>query len=267
VVYPLLPCRRCAACQTGDFAQCEDYDYFGSRRDGGFAEFLCVPESNLLPVPEGLDLSAAAMTEPCAVALHGANKLHVRPGDTAAVFGGGPIGTMVAQWLRIRGCERVFIVEIEAKKIATAREMGFLTIDATESDPVQTLRQATDGWGADRVVEACGTPATFLQAVRSAARFAEVVFLGNIQGEFRIGEKDFSNILRKELVIYGTWNSRFAPSGRDDWSVSLRHLGRQIHAAPLISHVVDLADAKAALQDVANGRFGFYNKIVFKISG
>jgi L-iditol 2-dehydrogenase/galactitol-1-phosphate 5-dehydrogenase len=172
---------------------------------------------------------------------------------------------MVAQWLRLKGCERVTIVEIDAQKIAIAREMGFRTINAKADDPVEALRKAEDGRGADRVVEACGTPVTFLQAVRSAARFGEVVFLGNIHGEFRIGEKDFSDILRRELTIYGTWNSRFVPRGRDDWSVSLRHLGREIQAAPLISHVVSLAEAGSVMEDIAHGRFGFHNKVVFKI--
>jgi L-iditol 2-dehydrogenase len=72
IVFPLIPCRRCIPCQTGDFAQCTDYDYLGSRRDGAFAERVWAPDANLFAVPDGVSMRDAALTEPCAVALHGA---------------------------------------------------------------------------------------------------------------------------------------------------------------------------------------------------
>lgn len=266
VVFPLLPCRRCAACQTGDFAQCEDYDYFGSRRDGGFAELLEVPEGSLLPIPDHLELLHAAMAEPCAVALHGVSKLRVRPGDTAVVFGGGPVGNMVAQWLRIRGCGQVFVVEIDRRKCSLAEEMGFSAINPEAGDPVAALRMATQRGGADCVVEACGLPLTFLQAIRSAGDFGQVLFLGNIRGRFIMEEGDFSSVLRRELTIIGTWNSRFVPRGQDDWSVALRHMGRSLRVAPLISHVIELREGKTALKDIWKRRFGYYSKIVFKVA-
>ena len=74
-------------------------------------------------------------------------------------------------------------------------------------------------------MEAIGLPLTFLQAVQAGARFGEVVFLGNIRGSFQIGEKDFSSILRRELTIRGTWNSRVVPESRNEWTTVLSHLG------------------------------------------
>jgi threonine dehydrogenase-like Zn-dependent dehydrogenase len=123
-VFPLIPCGRCIPCQTGDYAQCTDYDYLGSRRDGAFAELVWAPEASLFAVPEGTSLRDAALTEPCAVALHGVNKLSVKPGDSGAVFGGGPIGIMAAQWMRLRGVEPVFIVDIDEKKLAIALRLA-----------------------------------------------------------------------------------------------------------------------------------------------
>ncbi len=70
VVFPLLWCGRCTACERGNYVQCADYDYYGSRRDGAFAEYVAVPPRNLLRVPEGVSMEAASMTEPAAVALH-----------------------------------------------------------------------------------------------------------------------------------------------------------------------------------------------------
>lgn len=263
-VFPLLPCRQCVPCQTGEYAQCMQYDYFGSRRDGGFAEFLRVPEANLIPIPDHVNTLHAAMTEPCAVALHGVRKLTIRPGDTGAVFGGGPIGAMVAQWLRISGCRQVIVSDIDERKLQIAADMGFITVNPNEADPIDCIRARTAGNGADRVVEACGLPLTFLQAVQAAARFGEVVFMGNIQGEFVIGEQDFSSILRKELNIYGTWNSKVTPSGQDDWSTVLKYLDKELQVAPLISHTPPLSDGVAMFRTIVN-REEFVNKVIFTL--
>jgi len=263
IVFPLIPCRRCIPCQTGDFAQCLDYDYLGSRRDGAFAERVWAPEANLMPVADGVEMRDAAMTEPCAVALHGVGKLSIRAGDTGAVFGAGPIGNMAAQWMRLRGCERVFLVDIDNQKLGLAREMGFHPVDSSKGDPVEQIREATSGYGADRVVEAVGLPQTFLQAVMAGARFGEVVFLGNIRGSFQIGEKDFSSILRRELVIKGTWNSRVVPEGRNEWTTVLSSLGRSIQVGRLISHTPKLADGVDVFRRVV-GRTESFNKVVFQ---
>jgi L-iditol 2-dehydrogenase len=67
-VPPMIPCFACEQCQRGRFSLCEDYDYFGSRRDGAYAEFVCVPQSNLFVMPRGLDPRAAAMIDPAAIA-------------------------------------------------------------------------------------------------------------------------------------------------------------------------------------------------------
>jgi L-iditol 2-dehydrogenase len=262
VVFPLIPCRRCLPCQTGDYAQCMDYDYIGSRRDGAFAPFVWAPEAGLIPVPEGVSMQDASITEPCTVALHGVSKLTVRPGDSGAVFGAGPIGNMAAQWMRLRGCDPVFMVDVDERKLALAAEMGFVPVDSRQGDPAAQIREKTGGAGADRVMEAVGLPLTFLQAVQAAARFAEVVFLGNIRGTFSIGEKDFSSILRRELVIKGTWNSRVVPEGRNDWTTVLSRLGRGIEVARLFSHTPKLAEGADIFRRIIE-RKEFFNKVVF----
>lgn len=264
VIFPLLPCRNCVPCQTGDFAQCTDYDYYGSRRDGGFAGYVAVPEENLFSVPDDVSLLHAAMTEPCAVALHGVRKLAVKPGDIGAVYGGGPIGNIVAQWLRIGGCRKVIVVDVDDRKLEIARAMGFETINSREADPVAGIAKKSDGRGADKVVEACGLPVTFRQAVLSAGRFGEIVFMGNISGDFVLGPKDFSTILRKELTIRGTWNSKVTPCGADDWTTVLSYLGKALDVAPLISHVPDLCDGAELFERVA-GKKEFFNKVIFKV--
>ncbi|MBQ3987965.1 MAG: alcohol dehydrogenase catalytic domain-containing protein, partial [Ruminococcus sp.] len=69
-VFPLIPCRQCENCNNGDYEMCKSYDYLGSRSDGGYAQYVRVPVWNLVPIPDNVSFEVAAMTEPCAVALH-----------------------------------------------------------------------------------------------------------------------------------------------------------------------------------------------------
>ncbi len=261
VVFPLLWCGACSACQTGDYALCASYDYFGSRRDGAFAEYLYVPEKNLLPIPDHVDIVHAAMTEPAAVALHGVRKLTIKPGDSAAVYGAGPIGNMIGQWLKINGCRQVFIVDVDKAKLDIAAAMGLTPVVGGDADPVGAIKKATSGLGADKVVEAVGFPATFLQAVQTAASFGEVVFMGNIAGTFQVGEKDFSSILRRELKIHGTWNSKWTPRG-GDWEAVLAYMDKELSVEPLISHKLPLADGADFFTRLANRQVAA-NKVIF----
>ena len=263
-VFPLLNCGQCAACQTGEYAQCSNYDYFGSRRNGGFAERLLVPEANLVRIPDYVSNRQAAMTEPCAVALHGVGQLDIKPGMTALVIGGGPIGNMAAQWLRIRGCSPVIVADIDQTKLRMAADMDLEVVASGNGLLPEAIAERTGGRGVDCVIEACGLPVTALQSIKCAGRFGQVVFLGNIKGDFSVPEKDFSSILRKELRIRGTWNSRFTPRGTDEWTTALHFMNRGINLDPLISHTPPLADGADVFRRIVS-RSEYFSKVIFEI--
>ncbi len=262
--FPLLPCRKCAACSTGNFAQCSNYDYFGSRRDGAFAEYLYIPEENLFPVPDHVNIVHAAMTEPCAVALHGVRKLTFSAGDTVVVFGGGPIGIMAAQWSRIRGGSKIAVVDIESRKLKIAQDMGFIAIDSSKNNAVERIYTLTKGEGAQKVIEACGLPLTYRQAVLSAGPFAELLFLGIPSRDLSIPPSEASDLLRKELKLYGAWNSKITPSGSDDWTTVLKYMDREMNVAPLISHTPTLSEGADVFNKIVN-RTEYTNKVIFTL--
>ncbi len=262
--FPLIPCGVCAPCSVGDYAQCIDYDYYGSRRDGAFAEYVRMSAANLFPVPVGVSLHSAAMTEPCAVALHGVEKLSIRPGMSGLVLGGGPIGNMVAQWLKLIGCDPVYVVDIDPKKLRLAADLGCVPIDSSAGDPGDQVRRLSGNDGADCIVEAVGLPATFLQAVTAAGRFGQIVFMGNIAGTFQVPEKDFSRILRNEIRIFGTWNSKVEPRGKDEWTTVLQFLDTRIQVAPLISHELPLSEGPAIFAKIF-GKREWINKVMFAV--
>ncbi len=260
-VFPLIPRSEDPMTQIGEYAVGSGYDYFGSRRDGAFQELLWVPEANLVRVPDEVSLLHAALTEPAAVALHAVRRLAPEPGGTALVIGGGPIGTLAAQWLRISGVRRVLVSEVDPQKLDILRELGFETIDAGHEDVDDAVKARTGGEGAHWVLEAVGLPATFLHALSSAAVFGRVVFMGNIAGNLEIPEKAVSSILRREITILGTWNSKFTPRGHSEWDTVLRHMDHDLRIAPIISHTEPLERGPEILTAMAE-RSVWFNRVV-----
>ena len=76
-IFPLIPCQNCIPCQNREFEMCRHYSYLGSRRDGGFAEFVAVPQWNLIELPDQVSYEQAAMLEPMAVAVHALSLIHI----------------------------------------------------------------------------------------------------------------------------------------------------------------------------------------------
>jgi threonine dehydrogenase-like Zn-dependent dehydrogenase len=249
---------------VGDRIGCVEYDYLGSRRDGAFAEYLYAPEENIFLLPGHADTLHAAMTEPCSVALHGVRKFNKLSGKIAIVFGGGPIGNMAAQWLRLLGCNRVIIIEIDKIKLKIAEKMGFETINPENFDLIKTIYEITNNRGADKVVEACGLPLTYRQSIQAAGRQGEVVLLGTLTSNFIAEPKDISHLLRKEIKLHGSWNSSIVPIGKDDWSTVLQHIDKELNVTPLISHTPDLKDGVHIFNKIINNE-DVFNKVIFKI--
>jgi len=262
-VKPLIPCGRCAYCEIGSFAHCTAYDYLGSRTDGGFAEYVLVPQGNLVPLPEGVDLVDAALTEPAAVALHALRQGRVEPGDVVAILGTGPIGMILAQWSHILGAGRVLLTDVDPRKLRLAARLGLgATFNAGEGDPVAWVEQVTNGQGPDLVIEAAGAGATFEQALRMARPLGRVVIMGNPAGEVRLPQGTVSQILRKELTIRGTWNSRFTELPVDEWGVVLDMLASgRLDLASVISHRVPLSRGLEALE-MMRSRCESYSRVV-----
>ena len=263
-VMPLLPCRRCRACARQDFAKCADYDYLGSRRDGGFARYVWAPEANLYVLPERLDLKTAALLEPCAVALHGASLFERAGAEGALVIGDGPLGVMLAQWLRLRGCARVVVSGRHREKLERCVALGFETILAGEEDVAAAFEARFDGHRPPLVAEAVGREETILQALRCGGNGCQVVLLGNPRSDVTIPRDLFSSLLRREVVIRGAWNSRVAPPEQDQWRQALAELGRAMEVESLISHVYPLEQGVEVFQRL-RARAEPFSKVLLEI--
>jgi len=263
-VFPLIPCRKCAACEAGAFAQCADYDYLGSRSDGAFAEYVRVPEWNLVPLPDGVTFEEAAMTEPCAVALHAVRQAAIEPGDTVLITGAGPIGLMVAMWARIDGAGQILLADIDHAKLEFAQRLGFdRTFNPARSGSVAAWVQDTAALGADLAIDAAGSPAAVESCLASARVFGRVILLGNPPGDMTLSQDAYWSILRKELQIRGTWNSSRTQLCGNEWQTTLDFIAlRRLPLKDLITHRVSLEKLPDALQMMRNKKH-FFNKVIF----
>ena len=265
VVFPLLWCGKCSACEQGKYVQCHDYDYLGSRSNGAFAEFVVAPKQNLIPVPRGVTLEEASMTEPAAVALHALRRVQTSlAGKTVAIFGAGPIGLMTAQWAKIMGAAEVFLFDIVAEKLKLAKCLGFDSIfNSTTEDPVKVVNAQTDGKGAHFCIEAAGVPATYHSALGSVGREGSVVFLGNPDADVTLPASLISQLMRREVSIFGTWNSDYSAAGNDDdWRTVLQAIASgMLTLTPLITHKVPLVNSSDILHKMRD-KSEFYAKVL-----
>jgi glutathione-independent formaldehyde dehydrogenase len=127
---------------------------------GGQAEYLRVPwaDFNLLKLPEGTEWETdfAMLSDIFPTGYHGVEMSGLKPGESIAIFGGGPVGLMAAHSAVLRGASQVFVVDKEPDRLALAEGYGATAVSLADGDPVQAIMDATDGFGVDRGVEAVG---------------------------------------------------------------------------------------------------------------
>lgn len=264
VVPPLIPCHQCEWCQEGIYSLCEDYDYYGSRRDGALAEYVSVKEANLLKVPGNVSYEDAATLDPCGNAFHGLHQAGFKAGDSVCVVGAGPIGLFAAQIAHLNGASQVIAVDVWDEKLEIAKKVGAdVVINSKKEDPVEAVHNATGGKGANIVIDFSGVPTAQKQAIMMASKMGKVVFLGISHKGLDLSEKEVDTIMRGQLSVIGSWNSFTAPYPGVDWTESLDMFANKgMTAKDIISHRLPLDEAPAVFDKIAAGDY-FFNKIMF----
>lgn len=262
-VFPLVPCGKCSACQCGKYAQCEQYNYYGSRCDGGMSEYIAVKKENLVMVPDGVTYQEAAMCEPASVALQAFKKSGAGIGSTVVIFGIGPIGIMIAQWAKASGVKNIVLVARSSEKVEFVKNLGFEhAINLQQQDVTEYVLALTDGLGADVCIEGTGTSETLEKSLFVIRNFGRVITLGNPSKEMALSQKAYWNILRKEISILGTWNSSFNAM-ENDWQDSLQAMkDKKLQVLPLITHEFAMKDHQKAFS-IMHEKKELYCKIMF----
>lgn len=239
-VFPLIPCRKCAACQKGMYELCRNYSYLGSRRDGSFAEYVAVPAANLIGLPDTVSFEEAAMLEPMAVAVHAIQRALPCTEDAVGVIGLGTIGLLLVMFLEEAGYKNIFVAGNKDFQKEAVLRLGFQEdrfFDGRKEDVRQCLMERTNGAGADVLFECVGRNETISQAVDLTARGGKVCLVGNPVSDITMPRDVYWKILRNQLTVTGTWNSLFTGERGDDWHYVMKRLSKkEIAPDNLISH-------------------------------
>jgi L-iditol 2-dehydrogenase len=238
---PALYCYHCEFCRTGHHNVCANIRFMSMPDEPGFLrEYVNLPAGNLLPLPQGMGAAEASMIEPLAVVLHSMQFVALRPGETAAVFGAGPIGLMTVLCLKIAGAGRVWVAE----PVAHRREMALgagadIAIDPRAVEPSRQILRDTGGRGVDVAIDCAAKGGSLNQAIHAARSAGRVVITG-IPSEVEV-PVECSPLRRKELALYNVRRSNHE-SGTALQLLSA-HLGR---FAALLTHTRPLEEAGAA---------------------
>lgn len=239
-VFPLIPCKECEQCKEKHYEMCAHYDYAGSRRDGGFAEYVAVPVWNLVILGDSIPFESAAMLEPLSVALHAMRLGGIHEGNTVGIIGTGMIGISAAQWAKMLGAECVTINGRSETKRSLVESCGIDYKVSTDKENVGEY---------DVVLEAVGTPSSIEQAIYAAAPGGTVIFMGNPSSDILFKQDTYWRILRKQLRITGTWNSCYDGAEPSDWTMAVSALAQRIiNVEPLISHCFPQEELMEGLQ-------------------
>ncbi len=252
-VFPLIPCNECEMCKVEKYAQCSNYNYYGSRCDGGYAEYVAVKKWNLVNIPDNVSYEEAAMCEPTSVALHAIQKLEIKGGENILITGAGPIGIIAGMWAKSYGAKEVYYIDIDVRKIEFCKNFGFKEYNKNADE-------------IDVVLEGTGASSAVANAISAVKPSGRLVFMGNPSGDVTLAPKDYQNILRKELKISGTWNSSYA-SYENNWKESLVAISKKkIDIKRLITHKIPLKDCLKAVKMMGEGK-DFYCKVVIDNEG
>lgn len=253
-IFPLIPCERCMPCQKKQYEMCRHYSYLGSRRDGGFAEYVAVPWWNLLELPDQVSYEQAAMLEPMAVAVHAMrsavgdkafagnasiNSLDAGGGlfkemdksATVAVCGLGTIGLLLTMFLLEAGISNLFVIgnkEFQKEMILKSGIPEEHFCDSRSVDVSKWLADRTDGLGVDVFFECVGRNETVSAAVNATAPSGIAQFIGNPASDMVFEKEVYWKILRNQLTVKGCWNSSFTHDGTDDWHYVLDRLREEM---------------------------------------
>jgi 2-desacetyl-2-hydroxyethyl bacteriochlorophyllide A dehydrogenase len=198
----LVTCGECAFCRAGNEQFCPSAEMIGKHRDGGYAEFIALPERSVFRLPDEIPFEQGAILMcSSATSLHALNKARLQAGETVAVFGVGGLGVSAIQLALHLGAATVFAVDINPAKLRLASRFGAVPVNALESDPVEQLREMTSGVGVDVALELVGLPVTMRQAVQSLGKLGRAALVGLTRKTFEIAP--YSDLLNKEAEIIG----------------------------------------------------------------
>lgn len=231
-------CGDCMFCRRGEINLCDRREVLGVscgdyRRAGAFAEFVVVPARIVHRLPDNLSFLEAALLEAVSVALHAVSLIPIRKTDSTLVVGAGTIGLLLQQALRVAGCSRVFVTDVDSTRLKLSDQLG-ATATFSSADLAKHILAQTNGVGVDIAVEAVGKTETVHAAIDSARKGGGVVLVGNISPEVSL---PLQKVVSRQIRLQGSC----ASAGEYPRAIELLSSGA-IRVKPLITATAPLDD-------------------------
>jgi threonine dehydrogenase-like Zn-dependent dehydrogenase len=241
-----MGCGTCYFCRKGEKLLCPEFHQLGIHVNGTFAEYVKAPWEQVLKLPDSLSFLQAAFIEPVSCVIHSSKAAGVTHGSSVVVIGSG-LGVLQGALATLRGAAPVVVIGDNARRLGIAREMGIdVTINIKEGkDPMAEVMKITEGRGADFVIEAVGTPATYEQAWAMTRRGGTLTAFGICHGDDTIKMKPFDFVLGEKKIT-----GSCAGVGPDWTDAMTLIVNGRIKPEPLFSMIVPLEELESALKEL-----------------
>jgi 2-desacetyl-2-hydroxyethyl bacteriochlorophyllide A dehydrogenase len=241
IIDPELFCGACFHCRIGQTHLCPNGMLLGRDTNGGFAEYVTAPASHVFRLPDSIDSRTAPLIQVLTTCVHAQRLANIVPGESVVVLGLGVTGQLHAQLAKARGAGPVIGITRSAAKRELAQKLGADLTVASGEGAIQRVLEATEGRGADLIIESTGVIASLADAITMARSGGRLLLFGIITATQ--GALPFYQLYFKELALI---NARVAKS--EDYPASIDLVQRGIvRLEPLISHVMPVSELKAAI--------------------
>ena len=247
IIDPVLYCGTCFHCRMGQNNLCAAGGLIGRETNGGFAEYAAVPASQVFRLPDSLDMRIAPLIQVATTCLHAQRLGSVSLGESVAVLGLGVSGQLHVQLAKARGASKVIGISRSRFKNQLAQQLGADVVIESGPSAVAKVLDATDGRGADVVIECTGVMTSIADAIRMARFGGRILMFGITSASS--GELPFYDLYFKELTLI---NNRAATA--QDFPVMIDLVARGVvRLEPLVTHRMALDELGAALGMVEDG--------------
>lgn len=255
ILDPVIGCGTCYNCSVGRPNVCSYLQVRGVHVDGGYQEYVVLPQNAVHKIPKDLSWEEAILIEPFTIAAQIASRGEVTARDTVFIMGAGPAGLCAAQVVKKIGAKCI-ISDLVDSRLELAKQLGVdMTINPSRDSVDEIIMKETDELGVNVVIDAVCIPSTFEQAVKLAASGGRVVLLGFTDQPSKIAQLE---ITKKELDVKGSrLHSNKFPEVIE-WFAN-----GEINVKPLISNVYPFSDIEKAIEEVENNPIDIY-KVILK---
>ncbi|WP_255586316.1 MULTISPECIES: zinc-binding alcohol dehydrogenase family protein [Providencia] len=247
-VMPYVACYECGACKSGKTNCCEKISVIGVHEDGGFCEYLNVPEKNILAIEDSVSDIDGALIEPFAISAHAVRRAQIKPHDAILVVGAGPIGLGVAAIAKADGANVLVADTSLARRQHVEKVLGIKTCDPASEDYLSVIEAYFGGMLAEKVIDATGNPHAMNNTVNLIRHGGKIIFVGLFKGNLSFSDPDFH---KKETTMMGSRNAT-----PEDFNKVARLMAEgKISSELMLTHQFDFDSiGERYEQDVINNR-------------